>query len=611
MTRTRFVVLGALLALSAACLSAAAGPGPATRASGGDPKAVAAAFLEVYNSLYAHLSAVEGEAQWAASTDVTPENEAKRTAAGQAVAAFKGDKAIIEQARELLKRRNALEPLQVRQLESILLRAGGYPGTIPAVVNARVEWESRQAAVQDGFTFCLEKKKDGSCAKPVTANEIDNALRVENDLEKRLAWWTASKEIGRPLKPGLGELQKLRNQVAREMGHSSFFALQVADYGMTVDEMMTLLDSFVADNEPLYDELQWWVTRQLAKRYGVKPPKKGAPVPAHWFSNRWAQNWPGIAEGVDLDRYFKDRSAEWIVKQGESFYTSIGFDPLPKSFWEKSDLYPVPKGGTRKKNTHASAWHLDLDDDVRSLMSVEPNSRWFETTHHELGHVYYFMAYSNPNVPPTLREGANRAFHEAVGDLIGIAAGQQPYLRQHDILPDDVKLDEMQLLLNEALDHVAFVPWSAGVMSRFEYELYEKNLPADRWQARWWELKEKYQNVAVPSKDRLTDATLCDACTKTHINDDPAQYYDYALANVIKYQLHEHIAKKILKQDPHACNYYGNEEVGDFLRGILEKGQTEDWRKVIREATGEDLSTRAMKAYFAPLQAWLANENRK
>lgn len=577
-----------------------------------DAKASAQAFLDLYDSLYRHLSAVEQEAQWAAMTDVKPENEAKRTAAGQAAAAFKGDKTVIEQARAHLKRKAELDPLQVRQLESILLRAGGFPGTIPDVVNARVEWESKQGSIQDGFTFCLgARAKDGTCPKPVSANEIDEVLRSSKKLDERLAWWAASKEVGRPLKPGLGELQKLRNQVAREMGHSSFFALQVADYGMTVEEMMKLLDGFVADNEPLYRELQWWVTRQLAKRYGVTPPKRGEPVPAHWFSNRWAQNWPGIAEGVDLDPYFEDRTPEWIVKQGESFYTSLGFDPLPKSFWEKSDLYPVPADGTRKKNSHASAWHVDLDRDVRSLMSVEPNSRWFETTHHELGHIYYFLAYSTPKVPATLREGANRAFHEALGDLLSIAAGQTPYLEQQKILPPGTKLDPDLLLLTEALDHVAFIPWSAGVMSRFEYELYEKNLPADQWQKRWWELTEQYQNVAVPSKARLSDASLCDACTKTHINDDPAQYYDYALATVIKYQLHEHIATKILEADPHACNYYGNKEVGAFLKDILEKGQTEDWRKVLRDATGEEISTRAMTEYFAPLRKWLEKENER
>ena len=113
-----------------------------------------------------------------------------------------------------------------------------------------------------------------------------------------------------------------------------------------------------------------------------------------------------------MDDPFKGKPKEFITEQAEPFYVSLGFPKLPKSFWEKSDLYPAdPKSG-RKKNSHASAWHIDLADDVRSLMSIEPNSRWFTTAHHELGHIYYYISYSTPAVPYLLRTGVNRAFHE-------------------------------------------------------------------------------------------------------------------------------------------------------------------------------------------------------
>jgi peptidyl-dipeptidase A len=388
------------------------------------------------------------------------------------------------------------------------------------------------------------------------------------------------------------------------MGFSSFFALQVADYGMSVPEMMKLLDGFVADMQPLYADLGRYARRTLEARYGAQAP--AGPLPAQWFPNRWAQGWSGLVEGASLEKYFEGRSAEWIVRQAERFYTSVGFEPLPASFWMKSDLYALPAGSVRKKNGHASAWNIDLGQDVRSLMSVEPNQEWFGTAHHELGHIYYYLQYDRPEVPPVLREGANRAFHEAVGDLLFIAAGQESYLRGQLILPPEAKLDRSQMLLDEALgESVTFIPWSAGVMSRFEYELYEKDLPPDQWQSKWWELVAKYQGVAPPDVARLTDPALCDACTKTHINDDPAQYYDYALAQVIKYQLHEYIATKLLHQDVHDCDYFGHKEVGDFLKGILKLGATRDWREVLREATGEPLSTRAMKAYFEPRRARL------
>jgi peptidyl-dipeptidase A len=568
-------------------------------------------FLELYNSLYRGVATVGSRNAWLASTDVGPENQGRRIAADEAWSAFVGDAAIITTAKRLLAQREALTPLQVRQLEKVLSNAASAPGTIPDVVRARIAAEARAAATQDGFTFCfVPRAADGTCPEPKSANDVDGVLQKSVDLAERRVAWEASKEIGRPLRGQLAELRDLRNKVAREMGYSSYFGYMTAEYGMTPDEMVALLDGFVRDIQPIYGPTRTWATRRLAERYG-QPVPAGA-VPAHWYPNRWAQEWGGLVEGVDLDPYFKDRSPEWIVKSAEDFYVSLGFAPLPPSFWSLSDLYPVPAGDPRKKNSHASAWHVDVDNDVRSLMSVESDAQWFFTSHHEMGHIYYYQAYTRPEVPPILREGANRAFHEAVGELITIATGQVPYLRNRGILPASVEINPTQAMLEEALSHtVAFLPWSAGTMSHFEYELYEKELPPAQFQARWWAMAEQYQGVAPPDAARLTDPTACDACTKTHIIDDPAGYYDYAIATVIKYQLHEHIATRILKQDPHACDYYGNKEVGAYLRSILAKGATEDWRTVLRDATGEDLSTRAMVAYYQPLVKWLEKENRK
>jgi peptidyl-dipeptidase A len=312
-------------------------------------------------------------------------------------------------------------------------------------------------------------------------------------------------------------------------------------------------------------------------------------------------------QGIDYDPLFKDRTPEWIIKQAEAFYVSMGFPKLPAVFWEKSDLYPVPKESGRKKNTHASAWHLNLADDMRSLQSIEPNALWFSTAHHELGHIYYYLSYTRPGVPVLLRRGANRGFHEGVGELISIAAMQTPYLKQVGVMPGDQSPDRIAVLLDEALDAtIPFLVWAAGTMSHWEHDLYEKDLPASEWNRRWWEYVAKLQGVDPPGP---RGEELCDPATKTHINDDPAQYYDYAVATVLKYQLHQHIAQKILKEDPRSCNYYGSFETGEFLRSILSKGATEDWRKVIRDATGSDLSTKPMLDYFAPLLDYLRKEN--
>tara|TARA_Y100000588_G_scaffold191934_1_gene205931 strand:- start:15203 stop:16897 length:1695 start_codon:yes stop_codon:yes gene_type:complete len=558
----------------------------------------------MYDSLSQKLYSVASEASWKAYTDVTDQHIGERIAANRAFGAFAGSDYVINETKTLLSERAALTDLTERQLEKVLLSAAQYPGTIPDVVDARIEHEAKQSAILDSFTYCAERGEDG-CRKKATPNQIDGTLRRSHDLKERRITWELSKQVGPPLKPGLVKLRNLRNRVASEMGYDSFFALQVADYGMSVDEMMVMMESFISDLKPLYEQLHCWTKYELAERYGEPPPKL---IPAHWIGNRWAQAWPGLTKAADLDPLFAGKSPKWIVEQGERFYTSLGMQALPDSFWQKSDLYQLPAETTRKKNTHASAWHLNLDKDVRSLMSVEANYRWFQTSHHELGHVYYFLAYSTPAVPLTLREGANRAFHEAVGDLIGIAARQPAYLRQVGLLPANQKVDEIQWLLDEALtEAVAFIPFSAGTMSSFEHDLYEKDLSSEEFNARWWKYVEKFQGIKPPTP---RGEAYCDACTKTHISNDPAQYYDYAMAFVLKYQLHTYIAKNILNQDPRDCNYYGNKEVGRFLSEILQLGATRDWREVILEKTGEKVSTRAMLEYFEPLMEYLKKENK-
>ena len=560
-------------------------------------------FLRMYNELDQRLSTVAAEANWKASTDVTAEHTGQRIGAEAALAAFRGSRYVIESSRKFLGLKQSLSDLEFRQFDKILLNAAESPGTIPEIVQARVEAEARASAILDGFTFCLERKGD-KCVTLTSPNEIDDALLKLRNLAQRQKVWEVSKQTGPALKKPLAELRDLRNRVSTELGYSSYFHLQVADYGMSVAEMMQLMDNTVRDVGPLYRQLHLYARRKLAERYQQPAPKR---IPAHWLTNRWGQEWPGLVESADLDDLFRGKSAEWIVRQGERFYTSLGLPSLPMSFWQKSDLYQLPSDARRKKNAHASAWHIDLDGDVRSLMSVTPNFRWFETSHHELGHVYYYLAYSNPRVPMVLREGANRAFHEAVGDLISIAARQEPYLRQIGLLPADRQIDETQWLLSEALDSaLVFVPWSAGVMTRFEHELYERKLPADQFNQRWWELVGRYQGIDPP---RPRGEEFCDACTKTHIIDDPAQYYDYAMASLIKYQLHDYVARKILKQDPHRCSYYGNREVGRWLWDLLSLGATRDWRQAIREKTGEEIGSRALLEYFRPLREYLAKEN--
>jgi peptidyl-dipeptidase A len=554
-------------------------------------------FLNLVNASYQAVSTVEQRALWDAATDVSPAHDAAAEAAGKARAAFNGNPAVITEAKALLERRSELAPLTVRQLERVLLNAAEGPMTNPELVRARIEAETRQASTLNGFTFMLD-------GKPITVNEIDGKLESLTDLPQRLAVWEASKQTGPALKPGLVRLQELRNGVARELGYHDYFALQVAGHDMTTAEMLKLNEDFLRDLKPLYLQLHTWAKYELAKKYGQPVPKR---IPAHWIPNRWSQEWNAMAASASLDAALRNHEPEWVVKTAESFWSGLGMGSLPASFWKNSDLYPVPAGDTRKKNTHASCWHVDLDQDIRSLMSVEANEQWFGTAHHELGHAYYDLNYARPEVPPLLRTGASPSFHEGMATVGEMAARQTPYLQSLGLVPKGKQKDEIAPLLTLALANLPFMYWGSGVMTHWEADLYANELPPDQWNERWWKYVADYQGIDPPM---VRGEEYCDAATKTHITDAPAYYYSYTVATVLSYQLNDHIARNILKSDPRACDYAGNPQVGVFFQGMMRQGAMREWRAVLRDATGEELSTRAMVEYFKPLMTWLQKQNR-
>ena len=590
MPKSRFRFLGLLILLS--CRS-----GTSQSAN-----AKLDAYLSEYGREFQRLSHESGLAEWESNTHIVEgdsTNSVRTRRANEALARFVGSNENIDRIRGYLKDRDRLSPLQARQLDAMLYLAAEKPASAAAVVAERIAAEAAQTEKLYGFQFRLNRK-------PVSANAIDDSLRISRRLPARLAAWEASKAVGPVVKPGMLHLRELRNEVVSSLGYPDYFSYQISDYGMSSDEMLRLNDQIIRELRPLYRELHTWARYELAKRYGVPVPEQ---LPAHWLPNRWGQDWSSLVEvkGLDIKAALAPRSAEWVVRQAEAFYRSLGFDSLPSSFWERSSLYPAPANARYKKNSHASAWHMDLNRDVRSLMSVEPNRDWYGTAHHELGHVYYYMSYSRPEVPVVLRQGANRAYHEGIGSMMGLASLQRGFLAGRRLVPPNTQVDSMAQLLQEALEYVVFIPFAAGTMTRFEHALYAERLPADRFNAEWWELARQYQGIVPPSP---RDERWADGLTKTHINDDPAQYYDYALSYALLFQLHHHIARQILHQDPHDTDYYGHREVGDFLKRLMAPGATRPWREVLRETTGRELDGKAMVEYFEPLYVWLQQQNR-
>ncbi|HEX9793944.1 MAG TPA: M2 family metallopeptidase, partial [Planctomycetota bacterium] len=326
-----------LILLGSACSDDEPAAGNADAVAANPWQAEAADFLDRYTAKYVRLYTGWSLAQWESNTRIVEGDDTlakAEAAANETYAAHTGSIAVIGAAQRLLEHRDELAPLQVRQLEKVLYHAASYPQTDAELTRMRIAAETAQTQALYGFEF----RVDG---KPVSTNEIDRLLRESTDLDERRRVWEASKVVGVATKAGLVRLRDLRNKVVRAFDYDDFYAYQVSAYGMQPAEMNAMMERLNQELRPLFRELHTWARYELAARYDVPVPDM---LPAHWLPNRWGQDWSSLieVEGADVGAALAEKSAEWIVKEGEAFYVSLGFDPLPKSFWESSSLYPLP-----------------------------------------------------------------------------------------------------------------------------------------------------------------------------------------------------------------------------------------------------------------------------
>lgn len=558
-------------------------------------------YLSSYNTRYQQLLTASNEALWNASVHVGLDDSAKSSmvnSTAEQLAAFTGSRENSETALYFLSKKDELSDLQYRQLKLILYMAANNAQTQKELIEKKIKLETAQNQNYFNFNFQLNNH-------PVTEDEIDSILTTENDLLKRQKAWESSKEVGIRLKQGLSDLRDLRNTTVQSLGYKNFFDYQVADYNMSSQEMITLLNQINIQLRPLYKELHTYMRYELAKKYHAPVPDL---IPAHWLSNRWGQDWSSIVDvkGINLDSALKMKTPQWILQQSQDFYVSMGFPGLPSGFLEKSDLYPVPPQAAYKKNINTSAWHMNLDQDVRLLTNIEASAKWYEIVNHELIHLYNFMFYSPADMPAILRTGTNRSYFEAFGQLTEMITEQRAYLENAALSAKSTQTNDIRKLLKEALNYIVFIPFSTGTMSMFEYNLYTQQLPEKEFNKCWWELAARYQGIAPPAP---RDEKYCDAATKMHIHGSPAQYYDYALSSLLVFQFHDYISKHFLHQDPRNTNYFGNKEAGKFLTDLMKVGGSRDWKEVVKEKTGSELSAQAMLDYFSPLLEYLKKEN--
>jgi peptidyl-dipeptidase A len=445
----------------------------------------------------------------------------------------------------------------------------------------------------------------------LTLQDITRAMAVSRDPAELLDVWSGWHRVARPMRGNYERFVELANRGARELGFVDTGAMWRSWYDMPPAEFAAEVDRLWVQVRPLYVSLHAYVRGKLRERYGDVVPADG-PIPAHLLGNLWAQNWENIYPlvaperadpGYDLTQILKSRQTEPIqmVKFAESFFTSIGFDPLPKTFWERS-MFSQPRD--RDVVCHANARNVDMAVDVRIRMCMDITSIDFAVVHHELGHNYYDLAYSHQ--PLLFRSGANDGFDEAVGDLIALSITPE-YLVKIGLIAEapDASRD-IGLLLQRALARVAFLPFGL-LVDQWRWKVFAGEVTPAHYNDAWWGLRMKYQGVAPPLERGEGEF---DPGAKFHI---PANvpYMRYFLSFILQFQFHRALVQAAGCTAPlHRCSIHGNAAAGGKLRAMLAMGRSRPWPDALEALTGQRrLDASALLEYFAPLQGWLDERN--
>ncbi len=575
--------------------------------SAGQPATIAEAkaFLDEAESRLLALSAESGRASWVQATYITGDTEILAALASQR---------LIDATVDLAKKSSrfdglALPPDLARKMRLLKLSL-----TLAAPSDVKESEEvTRLAASLEGVygkgQYCPPGAGQGKCMDIQAITRIMAASRKPDEL---LDVWRGWHTISPGMRTDFRRFVELSNKGARELGFTDTGAMWRAKYDMPPDDFSRELDRLWEQVRPLYISLHAYVRWKLREHYGDAVVPAGGPIPAHLLGNIWAQSWENIYPlvaprdadpGFDLTPILKNRKTDEreMVRYGERFFTSLGFAPLPATFWERS-LFVKPRD--REVVCHASAWDVDNADDLRIKMCIDITAEDFAVVHHELGHNFYQRAYNRQ--PVLFRDGANDGFHEAIGDTIALSITPE-YLARIGLLestPDRSK--DIGLLLRRALEKVAFLPFGL-LIDQWRWKVFSGQIPPEKYNQAWWELRGKYQGVAsaIPRSEQDFDPGA-----KYHV---PANvpYTRYFLAHILQFQFHRALSQAAGCKDPlNRCSIYANGEAGGRLRAVLELGQSRPWQEALFALTGQrQMDATALRDYFAPLQKWLDEQN--
>jgi peptidyl-dipeptidase A len=581
-----------LASLAAACA--------APQNTGTPAPADATTFLAGVNESMKKLGIEQNQAGWVQQNFITDDTEAIQARVSQ-----RATDAIAKYAKDAVKYdKVSVSPAERRELE---LLKNSLVMVTPADPKEGEELTTIMARLESTYgkgKWCANPEDPATC---MNIDDVTKVMATSRDEKKLRQVWEGWHTISPPMRKDYARFVELSNKGAKELGFADTGAMWRNKYDMPPDQFTKELDRLWDQVRPLYLKLHAYVRLKLHEKYGDAVPATG-PIPAHLLGNIWAQDWSNVYPlvapknadpGYDLTAILKQRKMPPLemVKRGEHFYSSIGFAPLPKTFWDRS-LFVRPRD--RDVVCHASAWDVDYESDIRIKMCIEPTAEDFTTIHHELGHNYYQRAYKDQ--PVLFRDSANDGFHEAIGDTIALSVTPE-YLVKIGLLdsaPDASR--DTGLLMTRALEKIAFLPFGL-LIDQWRWKVFSGEVKPADYNKAWWDLRLKYQGIAPPS---ARGEELFDPGAKYHVPDN-TPYTRYFLADILQFQFHRALSKTAgCTTALHRCSIYESKEAGAKLNAMLTMGESKPWQDALEAMTGsKQMDATAILDYFAPLDKWL------
>ena len=584
-----------------------------------------------FKKMYPEMTA----AQWLSSTYINDDSQ---------LLAAKGNERYLTQLNSWIEQAKKFEgqqmsPETARAIQLLKLATAMPAPKDPAKLAELTQIATRMEGTYGAGTYCTG---EGDAKKCRQLGELEDVLRSSRDYDAQLDAWQGWHTIAQPMRKDYTRFVELVNEGSKEMGFADTGEMWRSGYDMTPAEIAAETDRLWGQVKPLYEQLHCYTRTKLQAAYGVEKGQVNGLLPAHLMGNMWQQDWGNLWDmlepykgagslditgalekqyqadyqaalakagpGPSTDKLFQaEREAQLQVakqmtERAQDFYTSLGMPKLPESYWTKTQFI---KPMDRDVVCHASAWDMNMSGDVRTKMCIKPNEEDFTTIYHELGHVYYYLAYNK--LPPLFQTGAHDGFHEAIGDTM-VLAMTPDYLKSIGMVGEQQQSNEalINAQMRMALAKVSFMPFGL-MIDRWRWGVFDGSIKPADYNKAWWELKAKYQGVA-PATARGED--FFDPGAKYHVPGN-TPYTRYFLSHVLQFQFYKGLCDAAGYKGPlYNCSFYGNKAAGQKFWAMLEKGASQPWQATLKELTGgEKMDAGAVLEYFAPLQDWLKQQN--